>query len=110
MNRVASPSPKRTLNDVARGAKDNSAAKPKEKTPREKKVSGSGVKAVVSDKKIPTVVRKTTRRRKRGEGAWNYMDRDQAYVLEPQRPDVHKYTFIYLHYLCGHPKEYFKVE
>jgi predicted esterase len=104
---LGSPSPKRrpqpTPQDSAKANKD-SAVKETGRTIRETETARKKPRAEALEK---TLKPKTTRRRKRKEGDWNYDETDKAYVLDPQKPDVHKYTWIYLHYLCGHPKEYF---
>ena len=51
---------------------------------------------------------KTTRELQ--ESDWTYNEDERIYVLEPQRPDVHKYTLVYCHYLCGHPTDYCEVK
>jgi predicted esterase len=121
VNNVGSPSPKRTPNDAAKAGKDSArAGKDSAKPGKDSAVKDTGRKANLTEtvRKMPRIDKepeqtkkpKTTRRRKRKEGDWNYKEEEHTYVLEPQKPDVHKYTWIYLHYLCGHPKEYFTVE
>jgi predicted esterase len=101
---IASPSPKKRPNDSAKAVKDSAV----KDTGRSARVS----ETVRKPAKEEPVARKpkTTRRRKRKEGDWTYNEEDKCYILEPQRQDVHKFTWIYLHYLCGHPKEYFTVD
>jgi predicted esterase len=100
---IGSPSPKRTANDAARAVKDSAV-----------KDSGKTIRVSETARKAPPEAEsrkpKTTRRRKRTEGDWEYLEDEKLYHLEPQKQEVHKYTWIYLHYLCGHPKEYFTVE
>merc|ERR1719247_468296 len=104
MLRIASPSPKKRPippNDAAKAVKDSAV----KDTGRSARVAETVRKAA---KEEPVARKpKTTRRRKRKEGDWTYNEEDKCYILEPRRQDVHKFTWIYLHYLCGHPKEYF---
>jgi predicted esterase len=103
---IASPSPKRTPKpEVAKASKD-SASRDTGRTVR----SESKPRKLAPETEPPAKKPRTTRRRKRKEADWDYDPEDQIYTLEPQRKDVHKYTWVYLHYLCGHPKEYFTVE
>lgn len=39
---------------------------------------------------------------------WTFNKDERVYVREPNRPDVHKFSLIYLHYASGTPMEYFK--
>jgi predicted esterase len=50
------------------------------------------------------------KRQERKEEEWIEKEDERIYVLPPVRPDVHKYTLIYCHYLCGHPTDYFEVK
>merc|ERR1719191_1608039 len=61
-------------------------------------------KEALTDRPKPKMTRK-----ERKESDWIYNEDERIYVLQPQRPDVHKYTWVYCHFLCGHPSEYFAV-
>ena len=101
MVNVASPSPKKTLKDTAKAVKHS----PIKKAVR---VSETVKTATPQTKKTTK-----TRRRKRKEGDWTYNEDERVYIVEPQRnkrPDVHKYTWIYLHHANGHPSFYFSVD
>ena len=101
MVNVASPSPKKTLKDAAKAVKHSPITK-----------SGKAVRGSQATRTATPQTTKTTktRRRKRKEGDWTYKEDERVYILEPHRPDVHKFTLVYLHYASGHPKEYFTVD